>query len=355
MVDATSPARGGGRRLAVAYVLTAAACWGTIGTAFTLILDQIETDGVTVVTLRATTATALIWAWLGIADRDALRLPRRDLPFFVLFGLVTVTIFYLALIYAFQGTSVAVGTMLLYLAPALVTAGAARFLGEPLTRAKLTALVLTFGGCLLVVRAYQPGNLSGTPTGIALALLAAVSYASYSLMGKPLLARHRPGTVLAYHLLIGTVGLAAIKLVVSPGSWPAPREALAIGLYTGIVTTLAPITLYTLGLRGLPSSEASILATVEPVVALGLAAAVLGERLDPVQWLGALGVLSGVALLTWPAPARRRVDVRAMAAGGTAARAGSLPDSPPGSQEGSRDSRGVAIPPPVTASEREDS
>ena len=325
MVDGAAPARGGGRRLAVAYVLIAAACWGTIGTAFALILDQIETDGVTVVTLRATTATALLWGWLGIADREALRLPRRDLPFFVLFGLVTVTVFYLALIYAFQGTSVAVGTTLLYLAPALVTAGAARFLGEPLTRTKLTALVMTFGGCLLVVRAYQPGNLSGTPTGIALALLAAVSYASYSLMGKPLLARHRPATVLAYHLLIGTVGLVAIKLVASPGSWPAPREALTIGLYTGIVTTLAPITLYTLGLRRLPSGEASILATFEPVVALILAATVLRESLTPPQWLGALVVVAGVVLFARPARARAAQPTRASHSPGPNTRATAPP------------------------------
>jgi drug/metabolite transporter (DMT)-like permease len=294
LAERATPARSG---RSVAFVLAAATCWGTIGTAFALILDRVATDGLTVVTLRAATAAMLLWSWLALADRGALRVAWRRLPALAGFGLVTVTIFYLALIYAFEETSVAVGTVLLYVAPAIVTLGAARFLGEALTRAKLAALGLTFGGCLLVVRAYEPTNLSGSALGIALALLSAATYASYSLLGKPLLARHRAATVLAYHLLFGTLGLAAVKLVVSPTSWPAPADALGIGLITGVVTTLAPITLYTLGLRGLPASEASILATWEPAVALLLSATVLEERLAIWQWSGAGAVLVGVVVL----------------------------------------------------------
>ncbi len=336
-------------------MLAAAGCWGTIGTAFTLILDRIETDGLTVVTLRAATATLLLWGWLAVTDREAVRLPRREWPLFAFFGAVTVTLFYPVLISAYERTSVAVGTTLLYLAPALVTLGAARFLGEPLSRPKLLALAVTFAGCLLVVRADRPSNLSASPVGIALALLAAASYAAYSLMGKPLLARHQPATVLAYHLLVGTVGLVAIKLVVSPRAWPAPREALAIGLYTGIVTTLAPITFYTLGLRRLPSSEASILATFEPVVALGLAAAVLGEQLDPVQWLGALGVLAGVVLLARPAPGRLPAKDRAEVEGSAPPRAGSTPAPPQQSPEKSGGEGALVRPTLVIPSEREES
>lgn len=63
------------------------------------------------------------------------------------------------------------------------------------------------------------------------------------------------------------------------------------------MTTLVPLALYTYGLSRLPASEASILFTFEPVVAFGLAAAVLGESLQTGPWLGAIGVLSGVVLL----------------------------------------------------------
>lgn len=286
------------RWLPIAAVLAAACCWGTQGVAYALILDGIQTDGLTVVTLRAATATVLLWGWLAVTNRGALRLPRADLPAFAVLGLVAVTIYYPALVYAYQWTSVGVATVLLYLAPALTTLGAALFLGEPVTRPKLAALVLTFAGGALVVQIFAPASLVGSAPGIGLGLVSAASYATYSVLGKRLLGRHDIATVLASYLFLGTLCLVALKLLVSPATWPAPREALTIGLVTGVLMTLAPITLFTFGLSRMPSSEAMILLTVEPVVAFALAAAVLGELLSLAQWLGAMAVLGGVVLLT---------------------------------------------------------
>jgi drug/metabolite transporter (DMT)-like permease len=288
------------RWLPVAAVLAAAACWATQGVAYALILDGIQTDGLTVVTLRAATATLVLWLWLAVTDPGALRIPRAALPAFTLLGAIAVTIFYPSLFYAYQWTSVSVATTLLYLSPTLVTIGAALFLREPLTRYKLIALVATFLGSALVVEAYQPENVTGSAAGIGLGLIAAATYGTYSVLGKKLLARHRMATVLAAYLLLGTLLLIGVKLLNSPGTWPAPREAITIGLYTGVMTTLLPITLYTFGLSRLPASEASILLTFEPVVAFILAAAVLGESLHAGQWLGVMAVLGGVVLLTWP-------------------------------------------------------
>src|SRR5215208_624294 len=297
------------RWLPIAAVLGAAACWATQGVAYALILDGIKTDGLTVVTLRAVTPTLVLWLWLAVTDPGALRIPRTALPAFTLLGDIAVTIFYPALFYAYQWTSVSVATTLLYLSPTLVTLGAALFLREPLTKCKLIALVTTFLGSAMVVEAYQPQNLTGSAAGIGLGLIAAATYGTYSVLGKKLLARHQMATVLAAYLLLGTLLLIGVKLLVSPGTWPAPREAVTIGLFTGVLTTLLPITLYTFGLSRLPASEASILLTFEPVVAFVLAAVVLGESLHAGQWLGVMAVLGGVMLLTWPGRAPIRATI----------------------------------------------
>ncbi|MDP9372359.1 MAG: EamA family transporter, partial [Chloroflexota bacterium] len=84
-----------------ALVLGAATCWGLIGTAYALILRGIAINEVTVVFIRAATAFALLLAFVLAARRDLLRVRARDLPFLALFGLVTITLFYVALIYAF--------------------------------------------------------------------------------------------------------------------------------------------------------------------------------------------------------------------------------------------------------------
>jgi drug/metabolite transporter (DMT)-like permease len=288
------------RWLPIAAVLAAACCWATQGVIYALILGGIQTDGLTVVTLRAATATLLLWIWLGLTDPSALRIPRAALPAFTLLGAIAITAFYPALFYAYQWTSVSIATTLLYLSPMLATLGAVLFLGEQLTGRKLIALATTFLGCTLIVQAYQPANLTGSAAGIGMGLIAAATYGTYSVLGKKLLARHQMATVLAAYLLLGTLLLIGVKLLVSPTAWPAPQEAITIGLSTGVLTTLVPITLYTYGLRRLPASEASILLTLEPVVAFVLASVVLGESLAGGQWLGVMAVLGGVVLLTWP-------------------------------------------------------
>ena len=184
------------RWLPIAAVLAAACCWATQGVAYALILDGIKTDGLTVVTLRAATATVVLWLWLAVTDPGALRIPRAALPAFTLLGAIAVTIFYPALFYAYQWTSVSVATTLLYLSPTLVTLGAALFLREPLTKYKLLALATTFLGSALVVQAYQPENLTGSAAGIGLGLIAAATYGTYSVLGKKLLAHHQMATVL---------------------------------------------------------------------------------------------------------------------------------------------------------------
>ena len=250
---------------------------------------------------------ALLWIWLAVTDPAALRIPRADLPVFTLLGLIAVTIFYPALFYTYAWTGVAIGTILLYLSPALVTVGAALFLREPLTRRKLVALVATFLGSALVVQLSQAGKPPGRRRRDRSGADRGGELRHVQRAGEATPGAHRIATVLAAYLMLGTLLLIGVKLLVSPATWPSPRDAITIGLLTGVLATLLPITLYTYGLSRLPASDASILLTFEPVVALILAAGVLGESLALGQWLGASSVLAGVVLLTWP---RRTVKKR---------------------------------------------
>ncbi len=297
---------GTSRGFAVAAVLVAATAWATTGTLVILALDRVAIDGLTLALVRAAAATLALWAILLVANPGALRVGRADLPALAGYGLWAITVFYVATVYGIAGTSASVGITLLYIAPALVTLVGAAWLGEPLTAAKVAALILSFVGVVLVSRVWNPAELAGSPTGVAWAIVAAIAYAGYSLFGKRLVGRLAAPTVLAWYLLFGTLGLIAAKALVSPGAWPPPRHLLAISLAMGLLTTLLPTSLYLFALTRLPSSEASILAAIEPVVAVGLAALVLGERLDPLQALGAAMVVSAVLLLNLRRSARAR-------------------------------------------------
>ena len=204
-------------RTAFALVLLAACLWGTLGTAYHLLRGVADVDALTVVTLRASAAAVILCGWLALTNRGLLSVALADLPRLIGFGVGSLGLMYLSLFIAFDLTSVAVGTVLLYLAPALVTVGAALFLNEPLTSRKLIALLLTFGGCLLVVELYRPQNLVGNALGIGSGLVAAGAYGIYSLGAKPLLRRYHAVTVLTYALLSAALALLTVKLLTTPG------------------------------------------------------------------------------------------------------------------------------------------
>lgn len=84
-----------------------------------------------------------------------------------------------------------------------------------------------------------------------------------------------------------------------------------IALWPGLAVTVAPVALYTWGLRALRPSTAAILATLEPVVAIVLAAVVLDQRLHPAQLAGAALIIAAAVALSLHAATAREMETPA--------------------------------------------
>jgi probable blue pigment (indigoidine) exporter len=83
----------------------------------------------------------------------------------------------------------------------------------------------------------------------------------------------------------------------------ASQPGVAAGfLVLGVFSTLVPFALFYSGLRRLPSSEAGVIATSEPVIGIVTAAVALGEVLEPMQLLGAVLVLAAALLASRSQP-----------------------------------------------------
>lgn len=278
-------------------VAGAALLWGTLGIFFKHILGVYGLSSLDLAFWRAGLAFLFLLAGLGVTQPALLRLAWRDVPFFTVFGLISVAIFYAVYISAVDLTTVATGAVLLYTAPAWVTVLAWRLYGEPLTGRKLIALGLAFGGCGLVARAYDPGQLRLNALGVVFGLAAGLTYALYSIFGKHALRRYGPWTIVTYAMgfgavfLLPTQSLASLRPVLIPSPLWGWLTALALG------PTVGAFGLYTLGLRRVPASVASIVATLEPVTAAVLSFVVLSERFAPLQALGGLLILTSVLIL----------------------------------------------------------
>lgn len=158
-----------------------------------------------------------------------------------------------------------------------------------------------------------PLGLSGStldPLGVLYAVGAAVFWALYIVFGK------RAG-----HLHAGqsvSLGLMVAALVVVPvgvahaGAALLSPSVLLVGVAVAAISSALPISLEMMALKRLPKEAFGIMISMEPAVAALLALALLGERLDTVQWL-AIGCIVAASMGS-AATARRLPAVQAQPA-----------------------------------------
>jgi drug/metabolite transporter, DME family len=286
----------GNRILGVLAVVAAASIWATLGL-FAKILYAQGVSFESLVAVRASVGWVAVMIFvLATGEAKSLRVPRRDLAFLVPLGLVGIGSFYLLYFYTVRESTVGTAAILLYSSPAFVVVLARLFLKEGLSAAKVLALFLTAGGIFLVAGAYVPSNLEVTPTVLLTGLLSGLTYGLYSIFGRPVTGRLRPSIILSYALFFGSLLLVVAALPTLDTLVDLPASSYALLLMLSVVHTALGFALYTFGLGRLGAGRAAIVATAEPVVAVVLGTALLGESLTVPKVVGALLVISGAVL-----------------------------------------------------------
>lgn len=279
-------------------ILLAAVLWGAIGLFYTALMTTYRLPALEVIFWRALIASAALFLIQGLRQRRALILHRRDWLLFLGFGLIGVAGFYTIYIQAIALTGMGVAAVLMYTAPAWVTVFSTCLFHEQLTARKVVALVLAVSGCALVGRVYDLAGVRLNLRGLLAGLGTGLGYSLYILFSKAATQRHYSAwTTMAYALGLGALCLLPLQNIAglrhTLGSLPTLGWLLAMGL----IPTLGGAVAFNAGLHHLPASNASIIATLEPVVAAFLGWAMLGETLDLLQMAGAGLILIAVVLL----------------------------------------------------------
>lgn len=224
----------------------------------------------------------------------------RDLGITVLFGLGGITVFYGAYQLAIVAGGASLASVLLYTAPAFVAVLTWRFYGDALGAPELLAVAATITGVALIAFAGGTGVVVNAAS-ISLGLLSAATYALYYLYGRTFFRRYRPVALYAIAMPVGAVGLFAV-------AWNpfGAKSAAAWGLLLliGVLSTYGANLAYSAGLRHLPATRASVIASLEPVIATSLAAWLFHERLAPLAYVGALLVIAAATALSLPSRAK---------------------------------------------------
>jgi len=194
---------------------------------------------------------------------------------------------------ALQHIDASLTSLLLYTYPALVFCGAVALRREHVTPWKAFALALASAGAALVLLGGGTGGLEAT--GVMLALAAGATYAVYILVAEEIVRRIDPillGALVASGAAVTFVGAGVIG-----GSLQFPGGGWVWIAAISVVSTVLPIVAFMLGMERVGASTASIVSTFEPVVTVGLAVALYGEALGPLQGLGGALVLAAVVAL----------------------------------------------------------
>ena len=221
---------------------------------------------------------------------------RRLWPAIALLALVGPTIGFGAMFSSPMHTGAGLASVVGNTGPLLVIVLAAFFLDEPITRGKLTALVLGIGGVVLIGFPSASGRGTFHGTALMLPLLAAGSGATESLIVK----RVQPGLdvlgVAAWQFVFASLPLFMLSGWLEPQRevrW-TPQFALLLGLLAGGTTAAASGLWYWLVQRE-EVSRLSLMLFLVPVAGLLIGIKAFGEVLAPIQAAGISLVVAGVA------------------------------------------------------------
>ena len=123
-------------------------------------------------------------------------------------------------------------------------------------------------------------------------------YALYSIFSRFALNRgYSSLTINFYSCLLATIGATVADGTEYLDIITASAPNLGFAFATGLVTCFLPYLLYTRGLEGLENGKASIMASVEPVVATIVGVVIYKEALTAMSAAGIVLVLAAIVLL----------------------------------------------------------
>jgi drug/metabolite transporter, DME family len=194
---------------------------------------------------------------------------------------------WVALFEAYKRAPAGTVILIVYLAPVGVAAVAPKALGETVGGRTLVALALGLTGFVLVA---ANGVESAGGAGLALALLAAVTFVALVIMSKPL-AESYGGLRLAFIEMTGA-GILLIPVALGQ-AWGSPQAAWLWLVVLGAAHTALCIAFYFSALARVPATHVGILGYIEPASVVVCSWLVLGQTPSVATMIG--GVLIAVA------------------------------------------------------------
>lgn len=280
--------------IACMFVLIAGSLWGTMGL-FVRTYTRQGLEAIDIVGIRALFTMIMMFIMLLFYKRELFCIKLKDLWCFLGTGVGSIVFFNYCYFKCITLTSMSVAAILLYTAPAIVMILSYILFKEKLTKMKLIALVMTLVGCIFVTGMTRSSQALSA-YGILVGLGAGLGYALYSIFSRAALQRgYHSLTIMFYTFLFATIfSIPFVNREAIGSECFSNIEVLAFSAIFGLISTVIPYVLYTYALKYMDNGKASIMATIELVVASGIGFVVYGESISNSELVGMLFIIIGI-------------------------------------------------------------
>lgn len=238
------------------------------------------------------------------------RVARGDFGRLALAGLTGVALNQLLFFNGLNATSPVNASLIMTVNPVLVLLVSAALLGTAVTARKVAGVALGMAGAVaLLLLGARTSSLHASWQGDLMVLVNAASYGVYLVVVKPLMARYRPLTVIAWVFLFGAVFVLPVGASQALAiDWAAFEPAHWQGLaFVVLMTTFLVYLLNIYALQIVAPTVVSIYIYLQPLLATGLSwwlarSGGVDYTADLSGWTLVCGaaIFAGVGLVSWP-------------------------------------------------------
>ncbi len=261
-------------------------------------------DATLLMALRMASALPFFLLICWLFRRNNQGIAKRDWVLLILAGLIG---YYFASWLDFIGLmyiSASLERIILFLYPTLTVLASSVIYKQKLTTKTLFAIVLSYGGTVLVMLQEQNSapQQSHFWLGASLVFASAVAFASYLLLTPRLIHKFGSWNFTGLALSVACVGTLVHYLLATPQPIALIMQLLmsviGYGVGLGVLVTVLPTILLMQGIQRIGASQSAMIASVGPILTILLAVAFLGEQLNAIQWLGCLLNIVGILMIS---------------------------------------------------------
>lgn len=277
-------------------VLICGICWGLMGV-MTQALSNLGFDAFEISTFRPAVAAIFYIIYTFITDKSVFKIDLKGLLFFAFYGIVTLDGMFISFTYSVEYSNIATASVLLYINPIFVMILSYFLFSEKMTLNKVLAIIIAMSGTFLLSKGYDPLAFKMSLIGIVSGAISGLMVALQNVLGKWGVKRYSYKTQLVYSFLFASIFMMFIKppweIV---GKIDSSKDIIMI-LAIGIIGTVIPNGTFLKALQHIEATKASILISIEPIVAAFMAYLLYKETLEFLQIFGILLILLSVLLM----------------------------------------------------------